>query len=204
MDLILKKHFDRHRQDRSLPEELEGKFQGRLFDDSKKIEIWRSSYQGLRYRDEKSGATLMGALDDLFVTADGKHAPLDFKTRGVPRKDDTHSYYQHQMDIYSFLLEKNSLPPADFAILIFYHPTGVDERHNVIFDPDPVKVPVDRKRGEKLFLDAVACLHGGEPKAHARCGFCEWAGKLNDISMPETAKPREEKMEKKNNLSDFM
>jgi hypothetical protein len=108
------------------------------------------------------------------------------------------------MDIYSFLLEKNSLQPADFAILIFYHPTGVDANHNVIFNSDPVKVPVDRKRGERLFLDAVACLRGSEPKAHAACGFCGWAGKLNGMNMPETAKPHEERMEKKNNLSDFM
>jgi len=176
MDQILKKHFDRHRQDRSLPEELDGKFHGGLFSDIEQLEIWRSNYKGLRYRDEKTGATLMGALDDLFVTSEGKYAPLDFKTRGFPRRDEIHEHYQNQMDIYSFLLEKNSFPPADFAILIFYHPTGVDERHNVIFDPDPVKVAVDRKRGERLFLEAVACLLGGEPAPAKDCGFCRWAG----------------------------
>lgn len=202
MDSVLKKHFDRHRHDHSLPEELDGKFDGRLFDDGAKLEIWRSSYQGLRYRDENTGAVLMGALDDLFVTSDGKYAPLDFKTRGSPRKNDTHSYYQHQMDIYSFLLEKNSLPPADFAILVFYHPTGVDERHNVIFDPDPVKVPVDRKHGEKLFLEAVACLLGAEPKPSRDCGFCGWVSKLNGNAVK--AESREENKSKKNNLFDFI
>jgi hypothetical protein len=199
MDGILKRHFDRHRQDRSLPEELEGKFVGRLFDDLGKLEIWRSNYKGLRYKDERTGANLMGALDDLFVTNDGKYAPLDFKTRGYPRKEEIHASYQRQMDIYSFLLEKNSLPPADFAILIFYHPTGVDERHNVIFDPDPVKVAVDRKRGEKLFLDAVACLAGGEPQPSKNCGFCEWAGKVNHKEEKQA-----NKTEKKNNLFDFV
>jgi CRISPR/Cas system-associated exonuclease Cas4 (RecB family) len=201
MDLVLKKHFDRHRLDRSLPEELDRKFEGRLFGDAEKLEAWRSGYKGLRYVDAKTGAILMGALDDLFVTSDGKYAPLDFKTRGSPRKDNTHCYYQHQMDIYSFLLEKNSLPAADFAILLFFHPTGVDERHNVIFDADPVKLPVDRARGEKLFLDAVACLAGPEPKPSNECGFCEWAEKLNDR---QDAKAKcESKKERKNNLFDF-
>lgn len=188
MDSILKKHFDKHRNDESVPEEMEGKFQGFLFKDTEKLEIWRNNFRGLRFRDEKTDVTLMGALDDLFVTSDGKYAPLDFKTRGFPRKENTHEFYQHQMDIYSFLLEKNSLPPADFAILIFYHPVGVDENHNVIFDPDPLKVPVDRKRGEKIFKEAAACLLGEKPGPGKDCGFCNWAEKTKEKEREQTQK----------------
>ncbi|MBL7206477.1 MAG: PD-(D/E)XK nuclease family protein [Candidatus Aenigmarchaeota archaeon] len=169
MDKVLKVHFDTHRKDDSAPEELEGKFEGRLFQDLEKLDVWRNNFRGLQYTDPKTGILLMGALDDLFVTKDGKYAPLDFKTRGYPRKEDTHEYYQHQMDIYSFLLEKNGMESADFAILIFYHPLSVNEDHHVVFNPDPIKVLVDRVRGEKIFLDAAKCLLGGEPK-----GKCEW------------------------------
>jgi hypothetical protein len=177
MDRVLKTHFDRHRGENTAPEELEGKFRGRLFQDVEKLKIWRNNYRGLRYTDKKSGFILMGALDDLFVTEDGKHAPLDFKTRGFPRKEDTHSYYQHQMDIYSLLLEKNGLPPAGFAILIFYHPVGVNATHDVVFDPDPVRVPVSRSHGEKIFLDAVKCLQGAEPEPSKGCKWCDWKEK---------------------------
>lgn len=178
MDRVLKDHFDKHRGENTAPEELEGKFTGALFADIEKLRIWRNNYRGLRYTDPESGFILMGALDDLFVTKDGKYAPLDFKTRGYPRKEDSHSYYQHQMDIYSFLLEKNNLPPANFAILIFYHPVGVNTTHDVIFDPDPVRVPVDRRRGESIFLDAVRCLQSNEPPEPGRgCKWCEWKEK---------------------------
>jgi len=203
MDSILKHHFDEHRKMDSLPEEIDGKFEGSLFRDITRLKVWRNSYEGLRYRDEDTGAVLMGALDDLFVTKDGKYAPLDFKTRGFRRKEDTHCYYQHQMDIYSFLLEKNSLPPADFAILIFYHPTGVDERHNVIFDADPVKVPVDRKRGERIFREAAACALGAEPPPGRECGFCEWTARMNS-PVHESEHEKNENPPRKNNLSDFM
>ncbi|MBL7206809.1 MAG: hypothetical protein ISS36_04385, partial [Candidatus Aenigmarchaeota archaeon] len=141
MDKVLKVHFDTHRKEDSAPEELEGKFEGRLFQDIEKLDVWRNNFRGLQHIDPKTGIILMGALDDLFVTSERKYAPLDFKTRGYPRKEDTHEHYQHQMDIYSFLLEKNGMEPADFAILIFYHPIDVDKSHNVIFDPDPIKVP---------------------------------------------------------------
>lgn len=175
MDRVLKEHFDKHRNTGTVPEELEGKFKGKLFSDMEKLNVWRNNFRGLRYTDKNSGIILMGALDDLFVTEDGLYAPLDFKTRGYPRKENTHEYYQHQMDIYSFLLEKNGMKPADFAILIFYHPISVNEEHHVEFDPDAIKVRVDRKRGEKIFLDAIECLHlEEEPEPGPNCDWCTY------------------------------
>jgi len=174
MDKVLKEHFDKHRKSGKPPEELDGKFKGHLYQDLKKLDIWRNNFKGLQYPDPKTGIILRGALDDLFVTNDGKYAPLDFKTRGYPRKDDTHEHYQHQMDIYSFLLEKNGMKPADFAILIFYHPLCVGRHCHVEFDPDPIKVPVSRERGEKIFQDAIKCMKGKEPKPSKDCGWCGW------------------------------
>lgn len=174
MDKILKEHFDSHRSSNTSPEELDWKFEGHLFKDIEKLNEWRNNFKGLRFRDEETGAVLMGALDDLFVTKDGKYAPLDFKTRGYPRKDDTHEHYQHQMDIYSFLLQKNGLPPAGFAILIFYHPIGVNKSHDVVFDPDPIKVKTDPERGERIFRDAVKCLEDDIPESDKQCEFCRW------------------------------
>lgn len=200
MDRVLKVHFDKHRKDDSLPEELEGKFKGRLFGDLSKLDVWRNNYRGLQYVDRETGVMLMGALDDLFVTDDEKYAPLDFKTRGYPKKEDTHKHYQHQMDIYSFLLEKNGLSPADFAILLFYHPTGVNEHHNVVFNPDPMKVPVDRKRGEKIFLDAVACLRGEKPEPSEDCEYCQWA---SGTKKPSSGRRRMSKIMKQKGISDF-
>lgn len=171
MDRVMKKHFDSHREEKTKPEELR-EIEGKLFQNLEMLNRWRNSFQGLKFRDEKTCVTLMGALDDLFVTSDGKHAPLDFKTRGFPRKEDTHSYYQHQMDLYSFLLQKNGMEPADFAILIFYHPISVNKNHDVVFDPDTVKIPISPANGEKLFRDAAECLKGEIPEPSEYCDFC--------------------------------
>jgi len=174
MDRILKEHFDRHRSEGTLPEELHGEFHGRLFDDIERLNEWRNWRKGLRYTDEKTGFSLMGAIDDLFVTNMNHFAPLDFKTRGVPKKDDTHSYYQHQMNIYSFLLQHNGMTPASYAILIFYSPVRVNERHDVEFKPEPMKIDVNPANGERIFKDAVKCLLSEEPKA-GECEWCHWS-----------------------------
>ncbi|MFH1978544.1 MAG: PD-(D/E)XK nuclease family protein [Candidatus Aenigmatarchaeota archaeon] len=174
MDKILKIHFDEYREKGKIPKELEGKFSGKLFGDTEILGVWRNNRKGLRHTDKKSGIILMGALDDLFVTNNGQFAPLDFKTRGYPLKEDTHEHYQHQMDIYSYLLEKNNMKTAGYAILIFYHPKRVTSTCNVEFNADPLKVKTSIKDGEKIFLDAVKCLSGKEPNPGKDCGFCRW------------------------------
>jgi hypothetical protein len=174
MDKILKEHFDSHRKEGTTPGELEGRFEGRLFTDMEKLRDWRNNFRGLRFTDEQAGITLMGALDDLFVTPEGLYAPLDFKTRGYPLKQNTHEYYQHQMDIYSFLLEKNSLPPAGFAILLFYHPKQVTSTCRVEFHAEPVKIKTSSRQGEKIFYKALECLQGEEPGKGSECAWCSW------------------------------
>ena len=174
MDKILKEHFDSHRKNQTFPEELEGRFEGNLFADLEKLDTWRNNFRGLRFTDEDSGIILMGALDDLFVTKEGLYAPLDFKTRGYPLKPDTHEYYQNQMDIYSFLLEKNGMPSAGFAILLFYHPKCVDSRHNIEFHAEPIKIKTSIQNGERIFMKAIECLSGEEPEKSGECAWCGW------------------------------
>ena len=173
MDKVLKEHFDTHRDKKDTPEELKGKIEGHLFQDREKLKVWMNNFKGLQWAD-KEGNILRGAIDELFVAKGGIHVPLDFKTRGYPVKEDTHEHYQHQMDIYSFLLEKNGLKAGDFAILIFYHPIGVDRNHNVDFHAEVIKVPTDKKRALRLFQGALKCLNGPEPKPNPDCEWCGW------------------------------
>jgi hypothetical protein len=169
MDRILKEHFDEHRHKGTHPEELEG-IPGQLFDDVEKLKVWRNNLRGLQYEEASTGACLGGALDDLFVAPEG-YAPIDFKTRGYPRKENSHEYYQHQMDIYSFLLEKNRMKPAGFAILLFYHPKCVNGHCNVEFYAETLKVPARKEIGEKLFREAVECITMHEPDV--KCDWCK-------------------------------
>ena len=123
-------------------------------------------------KDEKTQTELMGAIDDLLVTDSGKYAPLDFKTRGHPVKENTHKYSQNQMDIYSFLLEKNGMPSAGFAILLFYHPKCVTSSCNVEFHAEPIKVATSTQKGEEIFSNAAECLVGQEPEKNSGCEWC--------------------------------
>ena len=174
MDLVLKKYFDGFRFRGRLPPDIDGKLRGHLFDDMERLGVWRNNFKGLQYADKKTGIILKGALDDLFVTEDGFHIPLDFKTRGFPLKEDTCNHYQHQMDVYSFLLDKNGMKAGNFACLVFYYPTGTEGDGKFKFKCEVVRVETNKKDGEKLFREAIKILQEPEPEADSECLWCNW------------------------------
>jgi RecB family exonuclease len=172
MDRTIKAHFDSYRPE--LPPELDELKGMKLFSDTDLLKVWRSNFKGLSYEDKKLDATLHGAVDEILVNGK-KLVVLDFKTRGFPLKEDTHEAYEDQMNIYTYLLEKNGFATEDYAFLLFYYPNKVQDG-SVLFDTKLVKVKTDLSRAEKLFKDAVKCLQGPEPKADKDCGLCIYVG----------------------------
>ncbi|HLC79558.1 MAG TPA: PD-(D/E)XK nuclease family protein [archaeon] len=174
IDLVLKEHFDSYSKIGALPPELsniEGKVQ--LFDDEKLLAKWRDFRSGLIWKDG-TGNVLRGALDNLLVE-DGDFIVLDYKTRGYPRKDDTHTYYQHQLDIYNLLLQKNGFPTKNYAYLLFYHPINIGANGHFTFQADLVKVNVQVRNAVELFEKALQTLDGQKPESSEQCSFCNWA-----------------------------
>ncbi len=189
MDLVLKKYFDKFRAAGSLPPEIAGKLPGKLLDSKEFLGDWRSNRKGIRWFDEKLDAELMGALDDCLVV-DGEqsrtmyYVPVDYKTRGWAAKEDSHTYYQNQLNCYTFLLQKNGYKIKNFAYLLFYSPKEVLDYlavpppsggfTAVLFNVEPRKVEVDPEAAYKVFKAALKTLRGPQPASHSDCKFCSW------------------------------
>ena len=174
MDLLIKKYFDRYRMRGSMPPEIKGKVEGELFPDIEVLEKWRNWRTGLRHDDTELGASLVGALDDCLIH-ENRYIPLDYKTRGFDVKENGVNYYQNQLDCYAFLLDRNDLPSAGYAYLLYYIPREVNEGGAVTFSVEPYKVATNSSRAGKTFRDAVALLRGPLPEeGHSVCEFCRW------------------------------
>lgn len=172
MDRILKSHFDRFRDKGTLPPELKNLKGVSLFGDKELLETWRNNRKGIRFTDEH-GNVLRGAVDNV-LKKDGKLIVLDYKTRGYPVKEDTAAHYQDQLDIYTFLLQKNAYATEDHAYLLFYHPDKVLDSGEVVFHSDLVTMKVNPKNAEKILTRALGVLKGPMPKAND-CAYCSWA-----------------------------
>ena len=180
MDRILKVHFDSFIEKGELPPELE-ELDGdvKLFDDKEKLEEWRNNRKGIQWNDEK-GNLFRGAIDNL-LKKDNKIIVLDYKTRGYPIKEYTSEHYQDQLDIYNLLLRKNNFETEDYAYLLFYHPDKVNEKGNVVFNTDLIKMKISVKNAENIFKEAVNILEKEMPKAKEDCEFCKWVSEVKGL-----------------------
>jgi len=188
MDNLIKKYFDYYRLRGKLPPELRGKVgSAELFPDVEMLDKWRNWRTGLTYVNEESGATLSGAIDDLMVEGD-KYVVADYKTRGYDVKPGGEKFYQNQLDQYALLLEKNNMPPTNFAWLIYWIPKNIipteEVANNMVgvsFEIVLKKVTTDTSRALEVFKAAIGLLNGPMPQSHSNCSFCSWGtGFLSD------------------------
>jgi len=175
MDKILKEYFDNCMKKGKLPKELRQLKNIKLFDDEELLKVWRSNFKGIRWED-KEGNLFRGAVDNILKKGN-KLIVIDYKTRGYPLKDDTADHYQDQLDIYNLLLRKNSYETEDYAYLLFYYPDKVNERGDIKFHVELVKMKINTKNAENIFKKAKEVLKNKIPKNKD----CEYCGYKEDV-----------------------
>lgn len=184
VDLLLKEEFDQYRKKKELhPLLVAHNIPAKLFPDQKLLDKWRSNFEGIRFYDAENDATLFGAVDDILEFTDGKLAPLDYKSTGskVPTIYDR---FQLQMDVYTYLLEKNGYKTLRKGCLAFY----VVDKENGFKDKLPFKkeiqmIDTDPSYVQKVFAEAVAVLRADKPKAHSSdCQYGKWLEGINSLS----------------------
>ncbi len=126
----------------------------------------------MRWSDSR-GNTLTGAIDNILVR-NNRLIVLYYKTRGFELKDDTHTHYQSQIDIYNLLLEKSGYATEKYGFLPFYVPDKVEKDGSVIFKTTLKKMRVDKRNALRLFNRAIRLLEGRCPKKG--CEWCERVG----------------------------
>jgi hypothetical protein len=177
-DEIIKEYFDMFRKAGKMPPEIKNKVQGQLMPDIDLLNKWRNALNpALRYVHPKyDNFSLAGGIDDCLYDEDKKvYIPIDFKTTGSDNYDkNSIKYYQHQLDIYSFLLKQNGYPTNDKAYLIYYKPKTVLGEGVVKFKIIVKEMQTSDERALGLFEEGIKALQGPMPDSHKWCDFCKW------------------------------
>ena len=176
VDALLKEEFDTYRE-KKLPHPLlkENGIKAHLFGNQKLLNQWRNNLAGIRYFDEELEATLFGAVDDVLEFADGKIAPLDYKSTGSTAAN-VYDRFQLQLDTYTFLMEKNGYKTPHKGYLAFYI---VDKSRGFIdrlpFRKEIVEIETNPADVYDIFKDAVTVLRSDKPPEHSSdCQFKKW------------------------------
>lgn len=183
VDLLLKQEFDEYRAKGEMPSLFSGhNLSAKLFGNQELLNQWRNNFEGIRYYDSEVDATLFGAVDDVLEFPGKKLAALDYKSTGstVPSIYDR---FQLQLDVYTYLLEKNGFQTPRKGYLAFYivdKGNGFADRlpfkkelHEVETNPDDIP---------QLFKEAVSVLRRVSPPPHSKdCRFGEWQKRASDF-----------------------
>lgn len=174
MDNVFKKYFDEYRGKGELPPEIDGRVEGRLFDNVKQLNSWRDfnfGRGGIRTEIPELNMVVSGAIDDLLISPDGKFVPFDFKTRGYPTKEDTHEHYRSQLDLYALLFQRNGFEPAGYGYLLFFWPEtyGLGMAN---FKTNLVKMDVSPSRALSILEKVRGIIVGEKPLRHEACEYC--------------------------------
>lgn len=179
VDALLKEEFDTYRR-KKIPHPLfdNSKIKAHLFLNQKLLNQWRSNYAGIRYFDEDLKATLFGAVDDVLEFEDGKIAPLDYKSTGS-KTSKIYDRFQLQMDVYTYLMERNGYKTKRKGYLAFY---VVDKSKGFIdrlpFRKEIVEIETNPNEVYEIFKDAVKILKNDFPPQHNEdCQFKKWLEK---------------------------
>ncbi|MFH1714354.1 MAG: PD-(D/E)XK nuclease family protein [Candidatus Nealsonbacteria bacterium] len=176
VDYLLKEEFDRYRKKRELhPLLVANNIPAKLFSNQKLLDEWRNNFKGLRFFDTELQATLFGAVDDVLEFSDGKLAALDYKSTGS-KSANVYDRFQLQMDVYTFLLEKQGYKTVRKGCLAFY----IVDKENGFNDKLPfrkeiIMIDTDPDYVQGTFKEAVGCLRGGRPQGHSPdCQYGRW------------------------------
>ena len=176
VDTLLKEEFDEYRSKNEVhPLLADNNIPAKLFPNQDLLNQWRNNFSGIRYYDPELDATLFGAVDDVLEFEGGKLAPLDYKSTGS-KVANVYDRFQIQMDIYTYLLEKNGFSTPRKGYLAFY----VVDKSNGFIDRLPFKKElhtIDTNPDDvyDLFKEAVATLRKDSPPLHnPDCKFALW------------------------------
>lgn len=184
VDGLLKEEFDDYRQ-KGIQHPLfeDNNIKANLFPNQKLLNQWRSNLAGIRYFDQALQATLFGVIDDVLEFDNGSIAPLDYKSTGSSA-DNIYDRFQLQMDIYTFLMEKNGYKTSRNGYLAFYI---IDKSRGFIdrlpFKKEIVEIETNPDGIYEIFRDAVMVLNQPTPPLHSKdCQFGEWLEKSKIFS----------------------
>lgn len=189
VDELFKKEFDVHRK-AGTPHPIMIKYNINACPFAyKDLDKWRDNFAGIEVKHEETGLVVCGAVDDIWVTPEGKLIIVDYKSTSkegtIEALGDSpwELQYTRQLGVYRWLLEKNGFTVEDTGYLVYANADksldAFDDK--LIFETTLVPVNTETEWIDKQLNDIKNCLDSEQiPPIGEFCEYCpyrEAAGK---------------------------
>jgi hypothetical protein len=144
------------------------------------LDQWRFNFTGVRWKDDVTGWTLFGAVDDLWQAPSGELIVADYKATSradMPTERNLYPSYRRQMDVYQFLVRRQGFTVSDRGWFVYTNGDGraADFGDKLCFTTALVPYDGDDAWVLDVFRRAVATIEQGEvPVASPDCEYCAY------------------------------
>ena len=184
VDELFKKEFDvLRKKGEPHPLMIENKIDAIPFE-HKSMDEWRDNFSGITYKDEATGFTISGAIDDVWVKPDGSLIIVDYKATSKDEKIESLSNsgweesYRRQMGVYQWLFRKNGFTVDDAGYFVYANvrKDQADSFDNVLnFETTLIPITGETDWIDDAIKNIKPCLDSEDiPEIGEACEFCPY------------------------------
>lgn len=183
VDELFKKEFDGYRvAGEAHPLMLEYKLEMVPFQ-HKELDAWRDNFTGVIHKDETTGLTVSGAVDDVWQKPDGTLVVADYKSTSkdgrITELGDSpwDVQYTRQLGVYRWLLEQQGFAVDTTAFLVYANASKAEDDFSDRLTFETTLIPV--KTDTSWIADTLAAIKAtldsdAIPSVGEMCEFCPY------------------------------
>lgn len=154
------------------------------------IDAWRENFKGVEYHHAPTNLVITGAIDDLWIDAEGRYLVVDYKATAKAEPvtaldQEWQAGYKRQLEIYQWLLRRNGLPVSDTGYFVYCtgRPDADAFDARIDFDIHLIPHEGDDAWVENAVLALHRCLESNEiPAAAEDCDWCRYVAAVNEVT----------------------
>lgn len=183
VDELFKKEFDVHREaGTSHPIMTKYKLDMVPFK-HEKMDDWRENFTGVMTVHEPTGMTISGAVDDIWVTPEGKLVIVDYKSTSkdgtIDKLGDSpwEQQYTRQLGVYRWLLEQNGFEVEGTGYLVYANASKDEDGFGdkLVFETTLVPVETTVDWIEETLMKIKETLESDQlPPSSPNCEYCPY------------------------------
>jgi hypothetical protein len=181
VDKLLKKEFDVHRANGTAHPLMKAYAINAVPLQHPDIEIWRENFKGIQTVHAPTNLLIAGAVDDLWVDANGEVMVVDYKATAkdgdVTLDADWQNAYKRQMEIYQWLARRQGLKVSDTGYFVYCNGQDAEAFDGRIeFSIKVIPYTGSDSWVEPTLGHLKACLESNDfPAFTPDCEFCGYA-----------------------------
>ncbi|MFH1286585.1 MAG: PD-(D/E)XK nuclease family protein [Candidatus Magasanikbacteria bacterium] len=153
------------------------------------LDAWRENFQGIQVLHKKTGMTISGAIDGLWINSKDEYIVVDYKATSKDAEitaldQDWQDGYKRQMEVYQWLLRQKGYKVSNVGYFVYCNGRTDLEAFDgkIEFDITLIDYTGDDSWVEKTIVKAHTCLLSDElPDPGDDCDYCSYRKAVGEV-----------------------